>query len=125
MTVDKAIKDYDQLYPNTLPYEKKLEFISRLDKRIYDDIYSKYENCSPESFDGYSYDCSPLTELLVSAPYDGIYIKYIASQIDLINGDISRYNNSANVFNSEFSDFSNMYNRTHKWKSRTKMGVPE
>ena len=125
MTVDKAIKDYDQLYPNTFPYEKKLEFISRLDKRIFDDIYSKYENCSPESFTGYLHDCSPTTELLVPAPYDSLYIKFIAAQIDLINGDISRYNNSANVFNSGFYDFANMYNRTHKWKQRTKMGGTE
>lgn len=122
MTIDEAVTGFDLLYPNGLSYEQKLEWLSRLDKRIFDDVYSKYEDCIPESFDGYTRFSPACTVLLVRFPHDDIYVKLLAMQYDLLNGDISRYNNSARIFNAAYAELCAAYNRTHRWKNRVKAG---
>ena len=122
MTIDEAVSQFDMLFPNSLPFEQKLIQLSRLDKRVYDDVYSKYHDCPVDSFEGYTRFTPVGTVLLIPFPYDDIYVKYLAAETDLINGDIGRYNNSAVVFNTAYAAFRSMYNRTHRWKKTVTAG---
>lgn len=122
MTLNEAVTRFDQLIPNILSYEQKTEFISRLDKRVFDDIMSAYEGCPCEEFSGYTADTPYDTQLLLPFPYDDIYGYLVAVKADMINGDTARYNNSANLFNTRFEEFCNYYNRTHKIKKNVRMG---
>lgn len=122
MTIDEAVTGFDLLYPNAMSYEHKLELLSRLDKRIFDEVYAKYEGCQPERFDGYSRFTPVTTPLLALFPYDDIYVKYLSMHYDLLNGDIARYNNSARVFNTALAELSAAYNRTHRWKKTVRAG---
>lgn len=115
MTADEAILKYDLLYPNALAYEHKLALLARLDKRVYEDVFSKYEGCGGYSPRGCGQGFSGDTALLIRSPYDDLYIKFLAAETDLLNCDIARYNNSAAVFNAAFNAFRNAYNRTHRW----------
>ena len=110
MTIDEAVTGFDLLYPNAMSYEQKLGLLSRLDKRIYTEVYAKYEGDIPESFRGYTRLTPVSTALLVPFPQDDIYAKYLAMQYDLLNGDISRYNNSARVFNAAYAELCDAYN---------------
>jgi len=51
--------------------------------------------------------------LLVPEPYSGLYVKYIAAQVDYYNGEIGRYNNSMVMFNMALAQFIDYYNRTN------------
>lgn len=117
MTADTAIERFDALFPNALPYGEKLNMLSVLDGRIYKEILSRYEGARTE-FIGYAEGIPGSTVLLVRYPYDEIYIKYLAAETDIINGDTARYANSRAAFNNLYEEFAAAYNRTHRIKSR-------
>mgnify|MGYP003296102891 CR=1 FL=1 len=122
MTVNEAGEHFDLIFPNAFPYEIKLNMLSHLDKRVFDDVLSKYADKPVEEFNGYKPGVSDHQELLIAFPNDDIYISYLAAQTDMINGDIARYNNSAGVFNAAFSEFCRMYTRTHRYAVNNKLG---
>lgn len=122
MTVEKAVKDFDLLFPNALTYGQKVEALSRLDRRIFTELLSRYEGCPVEEFGGYGGETPGNTRLLADGSFEGIYVKYLAAFADFINGDIARYNNSAGAFNTEYEALCRAYNRTHIWKNSAKMG---
>ena len=71
------------------------------------------------SFNGYDIDTALDTILLVPAPYDDVYIKWLEAQIDYANGEYSRYNNTAQAYQAEWDRYRNYYNRTHMPKGKT------
>ena len=116
MTADTAIERFDALFPNALPYSEKLNMLSVLDGRIHREILSRYGDAETE-FIGYSEGIPGTTVLLVRYPFDEIYIKYLAAETDIINGDTERYANSREAFNSLYEEFAAAYNRTHRVKN--------
>ena len=46
-------------------------------------------------------------------PYADVYIKYLFAQIDFVNAEFARYNNSAAMYNTALSAYANFYRRTH------------
>lgn len=116
MTADTAIERFDALFPNALPYSEKLNMLSVLDGRIHREILSRYGDEQTE-FIGYSEGIPGTTVLLVRYPFDEIYIKYLAAETDIINGDTERYANSREAFNSLYEEFAAAYNRTHRLKN--------
>lgn len=65
-----------------------------------------------EPFKGYT-DSSLMAEMLVPAPYDDIYIKWLEAQIDYANGEYAKYNNSISMYNAAYDAYAKWYNRTH------------
>ena len=53
------------------------------------------------------------TVLLAPAPYEGLYEAYLSAQIDFHNGEFTRYQNSAQLYNAVFSAFAAWYRREH------------
>lgn len=117
MTLGSAVARFDTLFPNAFPYAEKLKWISDLDGAIFYDVMSRYENGPDKTFEPYVLTTDKHTVLLVPCPYDDIYIKYLSAQCDLAAGDSVRYQNSAAVFNTAYSEFAAHYNRTHTHKN--------
>ena len=69
-------------------------------------------------FNGYNDDTPLDTELVVKAPYDELYISFLASKIDFFNGEFVRYNNNIVRFNDTMTAYGNHYNRTHMPKGK-------
>jgi hypothetical protein len=69
-------------------------------------------------FNGYNDDTPLDTELIVKAPYDELYISFLASKIDFFNGEFVRYNNNIVRFNDTMTAYGNHYNRTHMPKGK-------
>lgn len=120
MTADAAIERFDTLYPNALSYAEKLRMLSVLDGRIHRELLSRYEGENGE-FIGYSEGISDSEMLLVGFPYDDIYVKYLAAETDLINGDTARYANSYAEFNNLYGEYAAEINRTHRIKAPAKV----
>ncbi len=112
MKIAEAIGTIDKLKHNAYEPEIKTMWLSKLDGRIKNEILDTHEN-KTQAFSGYDENTPIDTELLVPAPYDDIYLKWLEAQIDYYNGEYGRYNNSIIKFNTAYENFASFYNRTH------------
>ena len=113
MTIIEAINRLDSLKHNTYKQNDKIRWLSKLDLMVKKQIIDTHENTGDVSFAGYTDDTDINTELLVPAPHDEAYLRWLEAQIDYANAEYNKYNNSIIMFNSAFDVFSNYYNRNH------------
>ena len=116
MKIREAIDRIDSLKHNTYTNGEKVEWLSVLDGVIKDQIIDTHES-DEVYFYGYT-DDNMETELLVKAPYDVLYIRWLEAQIDYYNGEIARYNNSMMMYQAAFDAYQRYYNRTHMPKGQ-------
>lgn len=107
MTLKAIIEEVDRQRPNAFSELEKTEMLNRLEMQIADEIFGTLAAKLDWSVDRNS-------ELLLSAPYDDIYVIYLMAQIDFRNGDYSRYNNELSQFDQRFTDAQASYLRRHK-----------
>ena len=113
MTIIEAINKIDVLKPNNYTHTDKIKWLSNLDGVIKKEIIDTHEGDAEIIFNGYD-DNTPIEqELLVPAPYDDLYIKWLETQIDYNNAEYGKYNNSSMAYNTAYSAFERYYNRTH------------
>ena len=113
MTISVAITSLDELKHNTYGQPDKVGWLSRLDMKIRTEIIDTHEDAPSSAFEGYDDSTDLNTELLVPAPYHDVYLRYMETQIDYLNGEYGRYNNSMTMFNAAYSNYERYYNRTH------------
>ncbi len=113
MTIGEAVGRCDRLKPNGYDREDKIRWLSDLDGAAVREIFSVHEGQSPD-FDGYGPETPEETPLLIPAPYEEVYVKYLFAQIDFHNAEFARYNNSAAMFQMAYNAFADAYNRTHR-----------
>ena len=115
MTIDEAIHLADELCPNTVMRTMKLQWLSRLDQRIYREIYNGHiDEEMPAEMPAYDVDTDPDTVLLAKAPHDEIYRHYLEMQIHLANMELEKYNNAAMLYANDWQTFAREYHRDHK-----------
>lgn len=103
--MDEIIEKYDSMYRNEVDYDRKLEWIERLEEQLKDKIAEQYEG----------------TEGRVGVyPYDEIYYDYIGMKIAEMNGDNFRYNNYKSLFDAAYADLADYYNRKYQLKRGTR-----
>lgn len=118
MTIIEAINRIDSLKPNSYSQTDKISWLSNLDGEVKANIIDTHEGSENITFNGYHADTALDTVLLVPAPYDDIYIKWLESQIDYANGETAKFNNSIAMYNTTYSAFARYYNRTHMPKGK-------
>lgn len=118
MTIAEVIAGVDKLKPNCFDTVDKIRWLSELDGRIKSEIIDTHEGSDESGFIGYGEDADISTPLLVSFPYDDIYIRYLEMQIDYSNGETAKYTNSSTLFNEAYSAYMRYYNRTHMPKRK-------
>ena len=105
MTINDAIKHADSMKPNTFSDEEKFRWISDLDGMICRLVAQEKEGVEyvcPDDMD---------TQLLVRAPFEGIYALWLEAQIDFHNREYNEYNNTIQMFNSLFEEYKKAYIR--------------
>lgn len=115
MKVIDAISRADALKPNAFPLINKIEWLSRLDERIYEEIISTHLRNDGEDeivFSGYSPEDQDAT-LLVAEPYAEMYIHWLQAQIDYYSMEYVGFNACNAMFESLYSVFRNAYNASH------------
>ena len=117
MKIIEAIGRVDDLKPNAYDVEHKIGWLSKLDHKIQNQVISTHEDAPEEAFTGYPADVDQQTELLAPAPFDEMYIYWLRAQIDLANGEYNKYNVEITMFNTEWQEFINHYNRHHMPKT--------
>jgi hypothetical protein len=119
MKLREAIDRIDSLKHNTYTTAEKVEWISRLDGLVKNQIIDTHEDGENIEFNGYTVEADMERELLIPAPYDDAYIKWLEAKIDYYNGEIARYNNSMMMYQAAFDAYQRYYNRMHMPKGQT------
>lgn len=114
MTIIEAINRTDALVRNTFNQEDKVQWLSGLDSDIKTQVLDHFEDGKDISFSEYNADRDLNRELLVKAPHDVMYLRFLEAQIHYYNGEIDRYNNTLAAFNAAYGSFCDYYLRTHK-----------
>ena len=120
MTIIEAINRTDSVKPNAYSQSEKVRWLSTLDGTVKTEIIDTHEGGEEIAFSGYDDETVLTTPLLIPAPYDDVYIRYLEMQIDYANGEYGKYNNSASAYNTAFSAFEKYYNREHMPRSHGK-----
>ena len=113
MTIIEAINNVDAVKPNSYSQAQKVKWLNNLDGIVKKEIIDTHESEENVSFNGYTEETDTSTQLLIPAPYDVIYIRYLEMQIDYANGEYRKYNNSTIAYNTAYSAFEKYYNREH------------
>lgn len=113
MKIIEAINQIDSQKPNTYSYNEKLSWLSRLDAMVKRLIIDTHEGGDDVSFTGYDDSTDQDTEMLVPAPFDEMYIRWLEAQIDYANEEYDRYNNAVLMYQTAYDGFSAWYNRNH------------
>ena len=113
MTIMEAINRIDAIKPNSYPQGEKIRWLNAIDGTVKSKIIDTHEGANAVVFHGYTDDTPLGTKLLVPAPYDEMYIFWLESKIDYLNGETGRYNNSISMFNTAYDEFAKYYNRTY------------
>lgn len=117
MTIAEAITKVDALKPNTYSIEDKLGWLSTLDTRVKTQVIDTHELDTPIYFYGYDDPEDLEIDLLVPAPYDEMYLRWLEAMIDYHNSEDDRYNNAIILFNNAYKGYKTHYTRTHMPKS--------
>ena len=119
MTIIEAITQIDSLKHNTYSQEQKVQWLSRLDSMVKRLIIDTHEGGEDVEFSGYCSTTDMHTEMLVPAPFDEMYLRWLEAQIDYTNGEYGKYNNAIVMFNTSWKEYQNYYNRTHMPKGKS------
>lgn len=123
MKIADVISQVDALKPNTYTADDKIGWLSTLDARVKTQIIDAHECGKAIPFYGYDSLLDQETELLVPAPYDEMYLRWLEAMIDYHNSDDDRYNNAIMLFNNAYEGYKKHYTRTHMPKSYGKRFV--
>ena len=113
MKIIEALGKMDALMHNTYSQSDKLGWLSRLDSMVKNQIIDTHDGNEEVTFTGYDDRTDLQTELLIPAPYDEAYLRWMEAQIHYHNGEYEKYNNAIEMFNTSYTGFQNYYNRTH------------
>lgn len=113
MKIIEAINQIDSLKHNTYSQRDKIAWLSRLDSMVKRLIIDTHEGAENVTFTGYTETTAPETELLVPAPFDEVYLRWLEAQIDYTNGEYDKYNNSILMYQAAYDGYANYYNRSH------------
>lgn len=130
MTINQILALVDEINTNSYDTKVKIDWLSKLDGRVFNDVILTHEhdlvpenseseddeteevNLVEPTFSGYD-DSSLNTELLIDDTYSDVYRDYLMAMIAYSNGETERYQNSMIMFNSNYQEYLDWYNRTH------------
>lgn len=107
MTPNKVIEIIDRLKPNSYSEEDKLRWINELDGMVQRLVFQT------DKITQYAYPEDMDKELLIPAPFDDVYALFLEAKIDYHNREYANYNNSAMMFEAQFSEYKKAYIREH------------
>ena len=112
LTCEYVIEKTDAYKPNKVDVSMKMGWLYELERKIETEIVKTHEN--PDGLKNeLDHDDIDTSKALIASGYDQMYLFWLCSQIDLHNGDLTRYNVDAAVFNEQYVSFRNDYNRRY------------
>ncbi len=101
MTVNDCIKLVDAMTPNCLDASVKLRFLKEIEGQVQVELLGQEPGSTLSLDDGRHGD----TELIAPHPFDRLYLLYVTAMMDYLNGDVSRFENGAALFNRVYQSY--------------------
>ena len=114
MTIQDVLNEVDELKPNQYKAGTKIAWISKLEKKVYNDVITRVGYDGPEPY--YDNETDLDTTLIVPDAYGDLYVAYVSSMIDYYNAETERYENSRIMFNSMYDEFLGWYFAKYRQK---------
>ena len=114
MKLMEAIAAIDRLKSNSYDLKEKVQWLSALDAMVKQRIIDTHEGGEAVRWTSYTEQTPGDTQLLLPEPYDQLYLWWVSAQMDFLNGEITRYNNAIELFNSGYAAYADAYHRSHK-----------
>ena len=114
MIIKDCIDIVDNIKPNQYTIKEKVMWLSFIEEIIINEVLKTHEGYDGryDDFEGYTEDKLSVS-LVVPSPYDRLYTAYLKMKIDEENGETTRYNNSAALYNTYMMEYRKYYNKTH------------
>lgn len=96
---DTIIADFDTVYPNQVQHEIKAGWLARFEAQMKE-----------------QFALAEQKEPVGAAPYDEVYIHYLAMKCAERGGDTVRYNNASAAFSAAYNELANHITRNTKSK---------
>lgn len=111
MTLNEVIQHVNEIKPNAFPESAKIRWLSQLEGRIASEIFLM----APAELQQFRYSAEDKDhELLVSPPYDDIYVAFLTAKVDSKNGEFNKLSTAAQAYNRQWDELSayigNLYN---------------
>lgn len=101
MTIQNCMDLVDAMMPNQLRSLVKLRLLGEIEGKVKVELYGE----DPDELIPFDEDTPTGTELCVPHPYDQLYLLYMMSMMDYLNGDAARYENGAAMFNLAYQNY--------------------
>ncbi len=101
MTINDCIKLVDTMMPNETEASVKLRLLGEIEGRVKVELLGE----EPGDVPSFSEATPGDTALCVPPPFDQIYLLYVMSMMDYLNGDVTRYENGAVLFNQAYQGY--------------------
>ena len=101
LSVSTVLQQVDALLPNGYTAEEKLRWLRQAEGFVRAEIYGLDSTVSLTEAD----------TLTAPAPYDELYRHYVEAQIHYCNGEMTRYNNAAAMWNNGLMTLRDAVNR--------------
>lgn len=114
MTIAEAIRSVEDYQNNTYSVYQKAAWLSELDGRIKLSVIDTHEGGCEVTFSGYNESTPPDTVLLVPAPFEEIYTRWLEAKMCYADGELENYNTAKAMYNAVYSAFADHYNAAHR-----------
>ncbi|MDO5828826.1 MAG: hypothetical protein Q4Q25_01615, partial [Methanocorpusculum sp.] len=112
-TVEEIIARFDEEYPNPMDAAVKIRRLKDIERLIQREVIMTH--VLPFDFDKAAHfiDWGEQSEMYVYAPYEDVYIYYMASRDAMSKNDTKRYTTYQTMYNNALITFQAAYNRVH------------
>ena len=116
MTVYECIMLVDSYEPNAYTVEQKVRWVRECEGKVITQVFLQQPIGVPFG-SPYSY---MYEELLVPAPYNKLYPRYLQAMIHYANGEYERYSASMQMFNEAWSELNRWFGRDYDIADRNR-----
>ena len=115
MKVNEAIAQIDNLRPNAVSEKIKRDWLTRVDRYVFEEIISAREDAKAQTFEPYG-DGDGERDLLVGEPYAELYIFYLEGMIYYATRELDKMSSSMALYNETIQNYKAKYFAEHRQK---------
>jgi len=112
MTIRQAIDRADELRPNSISRPLKQLWLRTLDGQLRREVVALHQGAE-HAAGGADLAQNEEQPLLAAEPDSQLYLYWLMAQIDLAEGEIARYTNSMQLYNTALAGYAARYKAGH------------
>ena len=117
MTVAEVLEKVKDRKPNAYTDHTLLDWLNEIEATVQKELL----DTMPEGIREYQIEKDMEEELLLPRPFNALYVTYIISMIEFNQQEFDAYNNTADLFNTQYDEAKKYYNEKYPKTTRLKV----